>query len=53
VGNKTITAQMSEREVNLLDRIVSDGYYCSRSDAVRAFVRDGIVKTMREGIVNE
>ncbi len=40
--NQSITAMISEREVRIIDRLVENGYYCSRSDAVRAFVRYGI-----------
>jgi Arc/MetJ-type ribon-helix-helix transcriptional regulator len=51
--NRTITAMVSEREVEVIDRLVENGYYCSRSDAVRAFVRYCIVRTERDGVIFE
>ena len=53
VSNRNITAQVSEREVEYLDHLVANGYYCSRSDAIRAFVRHCIKESMREGLVFE
>jgi len=47
--NRTITANVSEMEVNFIDELVNEGYYCSRSDAVRAFIRHCINKIKREG----
>lgn len=51
--NKTITAMVSEREVSIIDNLVDKGYYCSRSDAIRAFVRYCITRSENEGIVFE
>lgn len=51
--NRTITAMVSEREVEVIDRLVENGYYCSRSDAVRAFVRYCIARTERDGVIFE
>lgn len=50
-NNKTITALVSEREVGILDDLVKNGYYCSRSDAIRAFVRYCLAKTAAEGVI--
>ncbi len=40
--NKTVAACVTEREVKILDEIAENGYYTSRSDVVRTFVRKGI-----------
>ncbi len=48
--NQPITALISEREVKIIDKLVENGYYCSRSDAVRAFVRYGIALAESNGI---
>jgi len=40
--NRVITTQISEKEAQKIDRLVSEGYYCSRSDAIRTFVRNSI-----------
>ena len=49
--NKSVTANISEREVWLLDKLVEEGYYCSRSDAVRAFVRYGLNDFKERGLL--
>lgn len=49
--NKSVTANISEREVWLLDKLVEEGYYCSRSDAVRAFVRYGLNDFKEKGLL--
>ena len=49
--NMSVTASISDREVKLLDRLVKEGYYCSRSDAVRAFVRYGLSEYQEKGIL--
>lgn len=48
--NRTITTMVSETEAKLIDGYVSEGIYCSRSDAVRIFIRHCIFVMEREGI---
>jgi Arc/MetJ-type ribon-helix-helix transcriptional regulator len=40
--NVTVTSQVTLKDVEDIDRMVEDGYFCSRSDAIRSFIRQGI-----------
>lgn len=50
-NNRTITAIVSEREVAIIDQLVKEGYYCSRSDAIRSFVRYCIARSKHDGVI--
>ncbi len=51
--NRSITTSVSEREVRFIDDLVKNGDYCSRSDAIRSFVRCCIVRIERGGEIIE
>jgi len=48
MSNQTITSQMSEKEVELIDKLVTEGKFCSRSDAIRTLVREGLKQKSNE-----
>ena len=49
--NRTMTTMVSETEADLIDGYVEDGIYCSRSDAIRIFIRHCIFVMESQGIV--
>lgn len=53
MGNRIITAQISEKEFESINDLVNEGYYCSRSDAIRAFVRKSIEESRNNGMLQE
>lgn len=48
--NQSIATQISEREVRIIDKLVDNGYYCSRSDAIRAFIRCGLALAEKDNV---
>ena len=40
--NIIVSTQLAPREVEEIDRLVEEGYYLSRSEAVRSLVRMGL-----------
>lgn len=49
--NRPIATMLSARDVAIIDQMVNDGYYCSRSDAIRAFTRYCITRIECEGVL--
>ena len=49
--NRTMTTMVSESEADIIDEYVDAGIYCSRSDAIRIFIRHCIFVMESEGIV--
>lgn len=49
--NRTMTTMVSESEADIIDEYVDAGIYCSRSDAIRIFIRHCLSLMENEGIV--
>jgi len=41
MSNVTVTSMLTRKEVEAIDHMVELGYFCSRSDAIRYFIRKG------------
>ena len=51
MGNRIITAQVSEKTFECIDSLVAQGYYCSRSDAIRGLIAKSIDLSRNNGMV--
>lgn len=49
--NRTMTTMVSESEADMIDGYVDKGIYCSRSDAIRIFIRHCLSVMDNEGVV--
>ena len=43
MANGSITVRLSEKDIEMIDRKVKDGYFTSRSDLIRYYVRHHLV----------
>ncbi|MFT4309474.1 MAG: ribbon-helix-helix domain-containing protein [Candidatus Woesearchaeota archaeon] len=42
MGNKTVNIRISKKTAEWIDELIEQGYYNSRSEALREFVREAV-----------